>query len=210
MLILPQSADADADTHIELLAPAKVIRLVLSMIALPPMLRSWPHGRYSYPNVQDCLAVIDFAAKYEVAGVREAALQALGGAVYGAPVELFKGASDRNDTDVAAIAIRFLKKDDFAKGEVAQFKVGLVLIHRWAIHTVLVHSDLTSLQGCQRFWLRRLALIFAMPQYSRGTYKRHDGKDVEWFDTDALAAHFARDVRGRSSGEPVLPAVLSG
>jgi hypothetical protein len=48
---------------------------------------------------------------------------------------------------VAAIAIRFLKKEDFAKGKVAQFKVGLnssVDNDPHSTSTVLVHSDLTS------------------------------------------------------------------
>ncbi|GFZ51803.1 hypothetical protein JCM24511_09571 [Saitozyma sp. JCM 24511] len=120
MLTLPQPADTD--TQIELLAPAKVIRLVLSMVALPPMLRSWPHGRDQCPTFRDCLEVMDFAAKYEVSGVRQAALHALGGAVYGAAVELFKAASDRNDLDIAAIAIRCLKKEDFASNHRARFK----------------------------------------------------------------------------------------
>lgn len=124
MLTLPQPPDDDTHIELPLLASAKVIRLVLSMIALPPMLRSWPHGRDQYPTFRDCLEVMDFAAKYEVSGVRQAALHALGGAVYGAAVELFKAASDRNDLDIAAIAIRCLKKEDFASNHRARFKVG--------------------------------------------------------------------------------------
>jgi hypothetical protein len=122
MLEIPQSTTSQDDIYVELLAPAKVIRVFLSTIGLPQSLRVLPRDPKQGATMQECLDLLDFGTMYEIVGLTEALAGPLSSAAVFRGPELFAAASIRRNLDVARIAFNQLRLSDFTLEELGRFK----------------------------------------------------------------------------------------
>lgn len=125
MLGIPQATPSQDEIYVELLAPAKVIRVFLSMIALPRSLRVLPQDPGRYATLQDCLDIFDFGTMCEIGGLKEALARPFRLLEYGEIPELFAAASIRSNLELARIAVMELTLIHFTPDMLGKFEASV-------------------------------------------------------------------------------------